>query len=545
MLKTRKGKWMRYLIIGLIFMQTLFALDIVVDINETKKSELEVNLGQPYFGEKLFKGHFQGSKQFQYNPNYIVNVDDKLSVKMWGAHSYNDDNLTVDKQGNVFIPEVGAVHLLGLEASKVQNVIEQSVESVFNKNVHVYADIKQYQAISVFISGPVKNAGLYNGLSTDSILQFIDKAGGILRGEGSYRNIEVLRNNMVVQTIDLYDFLLTGNISSFQFKTSDVILVKPVESFISVLGDVKRPYFFELPNQTSSVAEVMQHILPSPATNSFIVTTWTNRKEITKEHSLEEAASVFVKKGDKLRFVSNYYAQNIEVTIEGEHKGINFISVPKGTTLYDVLKQVKFTDLSDIKSVHFYRKKVATMQQKLLNIKLQALESKVLTRDSTSKEEAEIYSSESAQVLEFIKRAKAVKQKGQVVLRLKNNLKKIVLEDGDRISIPKKSNIVVVQGEVSVPAALSFENEMTFEEYIEFCGGYSENADEDKVLLIKANGRVLKSGNYSFGKSKMRVEAGDSILVLKKVETKNMLYFKDITQILYQIAIGAAVVLQF
>jgi len=68
------------------------------------------------------------------------------------------------------------------------------------------------------------------------------------------------------------------------------------------------------------------------------------------------------------------------------------------------------------------------MQQKLINIKLKSLESKVLSRDSSSKEEAEIYQAESARVLEFIKRAKAVKQKGQVILRLKNNLKKIVLE---------------------------------------------------------------------------------------------------------------------
>ena len=535
---------MRYIVIFIILIQTLFALDVVLDTKESDSSELRTMSGQQYFGEKLFRGKFKGNKEFKYNPKYIVNINDKISVKMWGTHNYADDDLTVDKKGNIFIPEVGAVHLLGLTADKVQSAIEDRVKKVFNKNVHVYADIKQYQSISLFVSGSVLNAGLYTGLSTDSILQFIDKAGGPIRGEGSYRNIEILRDNQVIKTIDLYDFLVTGNIESFQFQTSDVILVKPVKFFISVNGDVTRPYQFELLHEPSTVKDVMDYVLPKSTTNSFIITTWKDRKEITHEYPLEMASSVNVKKGDKVKFFSNYYVENIEITIEGEHIGTNHISIPKGMTLYDVLEKVNFTPLSDIKSIHFYRKKIASMQQKLLDIKLKALESKILTKDSSTKEEAEIYQTESAQILAFIKRAKAVKQKGQVILRLKNNLKKIVLEEGDRISIPKKNNIVVIQGEVAIPSALAYERDMKLSDYIDFCGGYTEDANTNKVLLIKSNGRVINYNNGLLSKN-MSVDAGDSILVLQKARTKNMLIFKDLTQILYQIAIGAAVILQF
>ena len=535
---------MRYLVVCIFFLQSLLALDISLDSKQEEKSELKVNLGQKYFGDALFKGNFKSNQQFRYNAQYIVNVNDKLSVKMWGTHSYLDDNLTVDKKGNIFIPEVGAIHLLGLTADRVQSVIEASVRKVFNNNVHVYADIKQYQHISIFVTGSVLNAGLYNGLSTDSILQFIDKAGGLIRGEGSYRNIDILRDNQVIKTIDLYDFLVTGNIDSFQFQTSDVIVIKPINNFISVLGDVRRPYFFELLHDNSTVKEVMDYILPKSTSNSFIVTTWKNRKEITKEYPLEMASSIYLTKGDKLKFFSNYYIENIEVTLEGEHIGTNYISISKGTTLYDVLSKVKFTDLSDIKNIHLYRKRIADTQQKLINIKLKALESKVLSHDSSSQEEAEIYRAETGQILEFIKRAKAVPQKGQVVLRLKNNLKKIVLEAGDRISIPKKNNIVVIQGEVSVPSALAYERDMKLSDYIDFCGGFTEDANEDKVLLIKSNGRVFKYKNGLLSRN-VSVSPGDSILVLQKVKTKNMLIFKDLTQILYQIAIGAAVILQF
>ena len=288
----------------------------------------------------------------------------------------------------------------------------------------------------------------------------------------------------------------------------------------------------------------MDYVLPKSTTNSFIVTSWKDRREVTKEYSLEMASSIYLKKGDKLKFRSNYYVENIEITIEGEHIGTNYISIVKGTTLYDILEKVNFTPLSDIKNIHFYRRKIASMQQKLLHIKLKALETKVLTRDASTAEEAKIYQSESAQVLSFIQRAKAVKQKGQVVLRLKNNLKRIVLEEGDRISIPKKNNIIVIQGEVAIPSALAYDREMKVSDYIDFCGGYTEDADNENVLLIKANGRVIKYHNGILMKN-MNVNEGDSILVLQKVKTKNMLIFKDLTQILYQIAIGAAVILQF
>ena len=535
---------MRYLIICIFLLHPLFSLDISLDTKQAEKSKLKINLGQRYFGDNLFKGKFKDNKQFRYNAQYIVNVNDTLSVKMWGTHNYLDESLIVDKKGNIFIPEVGAIHLLGLTADRVQSVIEANVRKVFNNNVHVYANIKQYQNISIFVTGSVGNAGLYNGLSTDSILQFIDKAGGVLRGEGSYRNIDILREKQVIKTIDLYDFLVTGNLDAFQFQTSDVIVIKPINNFISVLGDVRRPYFFELLNNSSSVKEVMDYVLPKSTSNSFIVTTWNNRKEITKEYPLEMASSIYLNKGDKLKFLSNYYIQNIEVTLEGEHIGTNYISIAKGTTLYDILSKVKFTDLSDIKNIHLYRRRIADTQQKLINIKLKALESKVLSRDSYSKEEAEIYQTETSQVLEFIKRAKAVKQKGQVILRLNNNLKKIVLEAGDRISIPKKNNIVVIQGEVSIPSALPYERDMKLLDYIDFCGGFTEDANEDKVLLIKGNGRVFKYKNAFLSKN-INVSPGDSILVLQKVKTKNMLIFKDLTQILYQIAIGAAVILQF
>lgn len=531
--------------IAIFFSNLLFAVDFSIEQNITENSKLS-QVGKAYFGEQIFKGNFKENKQFRYNPDYLINIGDVVSVKMWGAYDFSED-LTVDKQGNIFIPKVGGVPLLGLSSDQVKSRIESAVKKTFNHNVSVYADVKQYQPISVFVSGAVKKVGLYNGLSTDSILQYIDKSGGIIRGQGSFRYVSILRDKQVIQDVDLYQFLIDGQVDSFQFKNGDVILVNPVQNFIEVDGDVNRPYVFELLSPKTSVQEVMRFIMPKPTANSFMLTAWNNGQETTTTYPLNQSANTYVVNGTKLKFFSDYYVNNIEIKIEGEHKGAKNLTVKKGTTLYNVLEKVEFTPLSEIKNVRIYRKSVANIQKQLLENMLKDLEARALTSDSSTVEEANIRNKESEMVMQFVKRARAVEPLGQVVISNKDNLDKIYLEDGDRVVIPKRSNIVVIQGEVNIPNAIAYRENYTIDDYIRVCGGYGDRANKEKVLLLKANGEVSQyssGGFFGGGASSPRVEAGDSILVLGKTDSKNILITSSVTTILYQIAVGAAVVLR-
>ena len=533
------------LILILLFLATkIWAVDVAIQQLNSDKSQL-IDSSKAYFGEEIFKGNFKENQQFRYNPNYILNVGDVISVKMWGAYEFSSE-LSIDKQGNIFIPKVGDVHLLGLPNSELKNKIQSSIKRVFNNNVYIYADLKQYQPISVFVSGSVQKVGLYKGLSTDSLLQFIDKAGGIIRGQGSYRNITILRNKQVIKNIDLYSFLLNGQIDMFQFKNGDVVLVNPVRNFIEVGGDVNRPYIFELFSDSTSVQEVMRFIMPKPTANRFMLTKWENGQEITNEYPLNQASNLFVTKGTKLKFFSDYYVNNIEIKIEGEHRGSKKRMVKKGTSLYGILSTLKFTPLSDISNIHLYRKSVANTQKQLIETMLKDLEARAFTSDSSTVAEANIRNKESEMIMKFVERVRKVKPLGQVIISNEDNLDKIYLEEGDKIVIPKHSNIIVVQGEVNIPNALAYKENYTIDDYVDACGGYGERANMDKILLIKANGRVVQhtSGDFFSDSSDLKVEAGDSILVLGKTDSKNILITSSVTQILYQVAVGAAVVLR-
>jgi protein involved in polysaccharide export with SLBB domain len=534
----------KYIYTLLFLIIKVCAVDVSINQMSAENSQLN-HTTKAYFGEEIFQGNFKENQQFRYNPNYLINIGDIISIKMWGAYEFSAE-LAVDKQGNIFIPKVGEIHLLGLLNSKLKSTIELSIKKVFTNNVFIYADLKQYQPISVFVSGSVKRVGLYKGLSTDSILQFIDKAGGIIRGQGSYRNISILRNKSIIKKLDLYMFLIHGEIDMFQFKNGDVILVNPVDNFIEINGEVNRPYIFELLSNSTTIKEILRFIMPKPTANRLMLTKWEDGQEITKEYPLNKISNIIISKGSKLKFFSDYYINNLEIEIIGEHKGIKKIMVKKGTSLYDILENINFTPLSDIKNIRLYRKSIASTQKQLIETMLKDLESRVFTSASTTIDGATIRNRESEMVMKFIERAREVKPLGQVIINDEDNLDNIFLEEGDRVVIPKHSNIVVVQGEVNIPNALTYKAKYTLDDYVNACGGYGERANRDKILLIKGNGRVVQysSGDFFSDSSSIHVDAGDSILVLGKIDSKNILITSSITQILYQIAVGAAVVLK-
>lgn len=249
--------------------------------------------------------------------------------------------------------------------------------------------------------------------------------------------------------------------------------------------------------------------------------------------------------GESINFIPDHNPKNIAIEITGEHANIHNLVVKKGTSLQEVFEKLKFTSMSDNASFQLFRKSIALQQKKLLEAQLNDLEAKTLTAGSYTVEEATIRKQEAALVQNFIERAKQVEPKGQVIINKDTNLSKIYLEEGDKIFIPKKNNMVVVQGEVMLPSAQTYVPNMTFDQYIESCGGYSFRANDEKILIIKQSGEVNTYDASAFFRDEYHVDPGDSILILGKVDTKYLQVIKDITQIMYQLALGAAVVLRY
>ncbi|EDO8929533.1 polysaccharide export protein [Campylobacter coli] len=491
----------------------------------------------PVFGAELFNGNFKNYTQRVYNPDYKIAVGDQISLKIWGAVEF-EQILVVDSQGNIFIPKVGAVNLLGVKNSALVSVIKAQVNKIYKNNVFVYADMNAYQNVSVFVTGSVNAPGLYQGLSSDSVIQYLDKAGGINLEYGSFRDIQILRNNAVIKKIDLYDFLLKGQMDLFPFRSGDVVLVGNVQSYVFVNGDVQRPFRFELANDIKTLFDLARVAGAKPIVTNAILRSYGN------DHKLEVSAynkmqfsKVLLKTGDEVQFNPEYISQNISITVNGEHSGLKTLVVRKGTTLEDVSRLIVANGQSDMNALQVFRKSVAKTQKDLINAQLKELETLALTSPSVTSQGAAIKAEQAKLILEFIQRAKELEPKGQIVIDKPKSYGEVILEEGDTINVPSKNNLIIVQGEVTLPGAFVYNKGENLKYYINLAGGYGERADTSKVLVIRNNGKAQR---YSGSVDMM---PGDSVLVLPKVESENLQIFSMLTQILYQIAVATNVVL--
>ncbi len=537
----------------ILFLSCIFCFG-AVDVSQISSSEnssttsssqnIENNISKstpaqiPVFGAELFNGNFKNYTQRVYNPDYKIAVGDQISLKIWGAVEF-EQILVVDSQGNIFIPKVGAVNLLGVKNSALVSVIKAQVNKIYKNNVFVYADMNAYQNVSVFVTGSVNAPGLYQGLSSDSVIQYLDKAGGINLEYGSFRDIQILRNNTVIKKIDLYDFLLKGQMDLFPFRSGDVVLVGNVQSYVFANGDVQKPFRFELANDIKTLADLARVSGARPIVTNAVLRSYGNdhRLEISAYNKMQ-FSKVLLKTGDEVQFNPEYISQNISITVNGEHSGLKTLVVRKGTTLEDVSRLIVANGQSDMNALQVFRKSVAKTQKDLIKAQLKELETLALTSSSVTSQGAAIKAEQAKLILEFIQRAKEVEPKGQIVIDKPKSYGSVLLEEGDIINVPSKNNLIIVQGEVSLPGAFVYDKGKDLKYYINLAGGYGERADTSKVLVIHNNGKAQK---YS---GSIDMMPGDSILVLPKVDSENLQIFSMLTQILYQIAVATNVVLK-
>ncbi|MDR2100223.1 MAG: SLBB domain-containing protein, partial [Campylobacteraceae bacterium] len=390
----------------------------------------------------------------------------------------------------------------------------------------------------------VNKPGLYEGLSSDSLIQYLDKAAGINPQYGSFRKITVLRDNKPHKQIDLYDFLIDGKMELFAFRSGDVILVESVGSYISAKGEVLRAFRFESKEDNISLKDIakLAGIKPT-ATNAIVKSYKTDNHLNINSYALEEFQNVVLNAGDEVEFLPEHLADEIRVNIEGEHDGLHTIVLKKGSTLQDLKDKFVLNPQSNVEAIQIFRKSVAKVQKNLLDAQLKELETLALTTPSVSPEEANMRAQEIKAILEFIERAKKVEPKGQITINEKTAFKSIILEEGDIVNIPSRSNIVIVHGEVGVPGAFTYIKEQNIDDYIKLAGGFSSRANKSKILVIKANGKAesYDASMFSFGKP--TIHEGDAVLVLPKAEGKNLQLTNLVSQILYNVAIATKVIL--
>jgi protein involved in polysaccharide export with SLBB domain len=176
--------------------------------------------------------------------DYVLGPGDELRVRIWGQVNFQA-NVRVDRSGDIYLPQVGRVHVAGLSFSALDKQLRGAIGRVY-RNFDLTADLGQIRAIQVYVSGQARRPGVYTVSSLSTLVDALFASGGPSL-QGSMRHIELKRGSEVVTTFDLYSLLVHGDKSKdVKLESGDVIFIPSVGAQVAVTGSVRNSAIYEL-----------------------------------------------------------------------------------------------------------------------------------------------------------------------------------------------------------------------------------------------------------------------------------------------------------
>lgn len=207
----------------------------------------------PIFGMELFAGEASPITPIQQSPitmDYVIGPGDELVLRMWGQINQNL-NLTVDRAGQIYVPQAGNISVAGMSYQQMQAHLREELSRVF-RNFEFSVTLGQLRSIQVLVVGQARRPGNYTVNSLSTLLNAVFASGGPT-ALGSLRHIQLKRRGALVTELDLYDLLLNGDQSKdARLLPGDVIYIPTVGPQVAIAGSVKHPAIYELKGDTNA-----------------------------------------------------------------------------------------------------------------------------------------------------------------------------------------------------------------------------------------------------------------------------------------------------
>ena len=201
----------------------------------------------PIYGHSLFDRvptTFAPVDRIPVTDDYVIGPGDEVLIRAWGQIDL-DGKLVVDREGEVFLPKVGALAVAGLKYQQLPEFFRTAIGRVF-RNFDLTVSLGQLRSIQVFVVGQARHPGNYTVSSLSTLVNALFASGGP-SASGSMRRIQLKRNNLVVTEFDFYDLLLRGDKSKdARLLPGDVIYIPPTGPSIAIAGSVNVPAIYEL-----------------------------------------------------------------------------------------------------------------------------------------------------------------------------------------------------------------------------------------------------------------------------------------------------------
>lgn len=500
---------------------------IQVDLAELERrlkqdDGLEIEKGLKIFGLEFFKT-FQTSFMPINEPNldssYILDVGDVLNVQLIGQEDFVE-TFPINRDGSINLPKIGKIVVAGLSLSEASAMIKSSVKSSFI-GTDAYINIDQIRDVNIVISGNAKNPGIYTLTGNSNILQALTVAGGIDE-YGSLREINLIRDDKVIETLDLYKLLIDGSYNlKKRLRSGDVVFVRPRHKLVAIDGAVMRPAKYEVKTneKLSSVIKFSNGLKQTADLQNISLERMLDGTlksiPITNISQFENIDSV---DGDLIYI--REYAYRV-ASISGAVYKPGSYTMAAGETIIDLIdKAGGFTD-----NAYPFGAVYENNDAKLVNKKAKDLLYEEFLDNIIAMSQQNISENfDLTPILSLTREIKNSEPSGRIVVDLTESInnKTLNIRAGDSVIIPEKTNNIYVYGEVSSEGAVMFSQNKTVDYFVEKSGGYKRFADNDSIYILHPNGetqRYSKKRNlFANSPHEVNLYPGSVIFVPRKLD---------------------------
>ncbi len=520
-----------------------------LDIDEEDKEKCE----ECIYGYDFFEyapTTFAPTESVPISSDYILGPGDSLDIYLYGN---DEDEATsfISRTGEIFIPYIGPVNLLGLTFEQANELLKSRVKAELI-GTEISIALKELRSITVYFLGEAYKPGQYKMSALSTVTNAMFVSGGVNKN-GSLRNIQVLRNNKLVANYDFYEFLLKGRVDSdVKLQDGDVIFIPFIENKVKIGGSFRRPGLYEFRNNDTVRDAIYlaggfnEDVAPNTPIERSSINSQTFIREVEYLNG-DSGLDTPLANSDVINVSGKSGLEPRTITVSGQVNRPGDYSIQQGDSILDIINRAGgYTEDSYSEGSVFLRKNVALSQKRAFERSADELENtiiEIITQGTANLSEGTI-----APLSALITKLRNSKPLGRMVVNVDyldlktNSANNFLVEEGDSLYVPRRPNSISVVGEVLNSSTIVFQPNLSVDNYLDLAGGLNNAADRSRIFVIYPDGksRLLKRSLFN---SRDNLLPGSTIVVPRDSRPFDAIKITQIiTPILADLATSAAAI---
>jgi len=511
-------------------------------------SETDSDIKKTPNKDNIFGSDFFNSMQTSFMPisapnlddSYVLDFGDILRIQLLGQKDLID-SYKLERDGSINLPDIGQINLAGLSLGEASKLIKSKVNQAYI-GTDSFISLENIRDVSILLAGDVFNPGVYTLNGSSNVLHAINVAGGI-GAYGSYRSIKLIRNQQVIETLDIYDILIDGKFKSTnRLRSGDIVFVDPRMNVVTVEGAFKRQSKYELlaeENLSDAIKYANELSVDADLSNIFLYRTLDGEVKSIPIANISQFKNIKSRDQDRV-FVRKNSFRNVKISgaivRPGSYKMI------EGQNIFDLIKEAGGYTQNAFPEGAIYLNEQAkeinsNASEKLYDEFIDGL------IDILQKSSGEM---DITPLITLSQQIKNSTPNGRIIIDLLDDSSQIVIKNDDSIFIPEKSNSVFMFGEVLNEGALIYKRGADLEFYLGEASGLKEQANAQSIFIMYPNGQTKqfnrKRNLFASKSQEITIEPGSVIYVPKKIDNSlsSRLTAQAYATILGQVALAIA-----